>query len=150
MNKIYGPYLRKDGRQHLVIVEDNKKYTISYPKWLMENHLKRKLDLRVTLSLPDAAPQRRTDPDRSMTTATKTATKTRAKVLTSRSAAGLTSFGVPTSAAHGALRLSDPALKPDIAKLKEKLRSDPAFALKTLQSAGIATATGKLTKRFKA
>jgi hypothetical protein len=47
------------------------------------------------------------------------------------------------------MRLSDPALKPDIAKLKEKLRSDPAFALKTLQSAGIATATGKLTKRFK-
>lgn len=84
-----------------------------------------------------------------MTTATKTATKTRAKVLISRSTAGLASFGVPTSVAHGALRLSDPALKPDIAKLKEKLRSDPAFALKTLQNAGIATATGKLTKRFK-
>lgn len=89
------------------------------------------------------------DPGRRMTTATKTATKTRAKVLTSRSAAGLTSFGVPTSVVHGTLRLSDPSLKPDIAKLKEKLRSDPAFALKTLQSAGIATATGKLTKRFK-
>ena len=32
---------------------------------------------------------------------------------------------------------------------KEKLRSDPKFALATLQSAGIATPTGKLSKRFK-
>jgi hypothetical protein len=84
-----------------------------------------------------------------MTTATKTATKSRPKVLSSRNAAGLMLFGVQSATSHGALRLSDPALKPDIAKLKERLRSDPAFALKTLQSAGIATATGKLTKRFK-
>ena len=84
-----------------------------------------------------------------MTTATKTATKSRPKVLTSRNAAGLASLGVQAPTGSGVMRLSDPALKPDIAKLKEKLRSDPAFALKTLQSAGIATATGKLTKRFK-
>ncbi len=84
-----------------------------------------------------------------MTTATKTATKTRLKVLSSRKAAGLGSLGVQTQTGLGVMRLSDPALKPDIAKLKAKLRSDPAFALKTLQSAGIATATGKLTKRFK-
>lgn len=84
-----------------------------------------------------------------MTSATKTGTKSRPKVLSTRNAAGLMSFGVQSSTGHGALRLNDPALKPDIAKLKERLRSDPAFALKTLQSAGIATATGKLTKRFK-
>lgn len=83
-----------------------------------------------------------------MTTATKTVTKSRPKVLSSRSAAGL-ALGVQAPTGPGVMRLSDPALKPDIAKLKEKLRSDPAFALKTLQSAGIATATGKLTKRFK-
>lgn len=56
MNKIYGPYLRKDGRQHLVIVEDNKKYTISYPKWLMENHLKRKLESWETVDHIDNNP----------------------------------------------------------------------------------------------
>ena len=83
-----------------------------------------------------------------MTTATKTATKSRPKVLSSRNAAGL-ALGVQAPTGSGVMRLSDPALRPDIAKLKEKLRSDPAFALKTLQSAGIATATGKLTKRFK-
>ncbi len=83
-----------------------------------------------------------------MTTATKTATKSRPKVLSSRNAVGLAPLG-QASTGPGAMRLSDPVLKPDIAKLKEKLRSDPAFALKTLQSAGIATATGKLTKRFK-
>lgn len=44
MGKIYGPYLRKDRRQHLVIVTDDKRYTISYPKWLMEQHLQRKLE----------------------------------------------------------------------------------------------------------
>jgi len=84
-----------------------------------------------------------------MTTAIKTATKSRPKVLSSRNAVGLAPLGVQASTGPGAMRLSDPVLKPDIAKLKEKLRSDPAFALKTLQSAGIATATGKLTKRFK-
>lgn len=66
-----------------------------------------------------------------------------------RNAPGLASFEPQTATGHGALRLGDPALKPDIAKLKEKFRNDPAFALKTLQRAGIATATGKLTKRFK-
>lgn len=84
-----------------------------------------------------------------MTTATKTATKIRSKVLPSRSTAGVSAFALQVSAGHGVLRLSDPALKPDIAKLKEKLRSDPKFALATLQSAGIATPTGKLSKRFK-
>lgn len=84
-----------------------------------------------------------------MTTATKTATKNRTKLPSSRTATGLPSFALQASPGHGVLRLSDPALKPDIARLKEKLRSDPKFALATLQSAGIATPTGKLSKRFK-
>lgn len=84
-----------------------------------------------------------------MTTATKTATKNRTKVPASRDAAGVSAFALHASTGHGVLRLNDPSLKPDIAKLKEKLRSDPKFALATLQSAGIATATGKLSKRFK-
>lgn len=78
-----------------------------------------------------------------------TATKSRPKVSASRNAAGRAPFGVQTSTSQGVLRLNDPALKQDITKLKEKLHDDPAFALKTLQSAGIATPTGKLTKRFK-
>ncbi len=42
--KVYGPYTRKDGRMHLVIVNDDKtKKTISYPKWLMQQHLGREL-----------------------------------------------------------------------------------------------------------
>ena len=84
-----------------------------------------------------------------MTTATKTATKSRTKALASRDAAGVSAFALQASTGHSVLRLNDPSLKPDIAKLKEKLRSDPKFALATLQSAGIATATGKLSKRFK-
>lgn len=42
--KIYGPYLRKDGRKHICIVyPDGKKATQSYPRYLMEQHLGRKL-----------------------------------------------------------------------------------------------------------
>lgn len=38
--KVYGPYTRKDGRQHVVLVEeDKKKQTVSYPKFLMEQEL---------------------------------------------------------------------------------------------------------------
>lgn len=43
--KIYGPYLRKDGRQHIIARAPNGiQYTISYPKYLMECHLERLLD----------------------------------------------------------------------------------------------------------
>ncbi|MGM9482913.1 hypothetical protein ACS5PN_17090 [Roseateles sp. NT4] len=84
-----------------------------------------------------------------MTTATKSPTKTRTKVPASRGAAGVSAMALQASAGHGVLRLSDPALKPNIDKLKDKLRSDPKFALATLQSAGIATTGGKLSKRFK-
>lgn len=42
--KIYGPYVRKDGRSHICIVHDNgKKQTKSYPRYLMEIYLNREL-----------------------------------------------------------------------------------------------------------
>jgi hypothetical protein len=37
--KIHGPYTRKDGRQHVVIVyPDKKKKTVSYAKYLLETN----------------------------------------------------------------------------------------------------------------
>ena len=43
--KIYGPYTRKDGRQHIVVVyPDGTKRTVSYPKYLVEMYLNRYLD----------------------------------------------------------------------------------------------------------
>lgn len=43
--KIYGPYINYKGREFVIVVEKNgKKKTISYPKYLMEVHLGRKLD----------------------------------------------------------------------------------------------------------
>lgn len=42
--KIYGPYTRKDKRQHIVIVHtDGTKQTQSYPRYLMEQYLGRSL-----------------------------------------------------------------------------------------------------------
>lgn len=42
--KIYGPYLRKDNRQHIIIVHpDGRKQTKSYPRYIMEVHLGREL-----------------------------------------------------------------------------------------------------------
>ena len=41
--KIYGPYLRKDGRKHVILYENGNRTTVSYPKYVMENHLGRKL-----------------------------------------------------------------------------------------------------------
>ncbi len=42
---VHGPYKRKDGRQIVVIIENNgKRRTVSYPKWLMELQMGRKLD----------------------------------------------------------------------------------------------------------
>ena len=41
--RIYGPYKRKDGRKHVVLVEGKNKKTVSYPRWLMANHLGRDL-----------------------------------------------------------------------------------------------------------
>lgn len=41
--KVYGPYERKDGRKHVVVVDGNVKTTVSYPRYLMEAKLGRKL-----------------------------------------------------------------------------------------------------------
>ena len=44
--KVHGPYKRKiDGRQIVIVVEDNgEARTVSYPKWLLEMQLGRRLD----------------------------------------------------------------------------------------------------------
>jgi|ERR1044071_2543272 len=42
--KVYGPYLRKDGRKHVILYDGKTKKTVSYPKWLMQNLLGRELD----------------------------------------------------------------------------------------------------------
>jgi hypothetical protein len=43
--KVWGPYKRKDGRQIVIVVERNgKRRTVSYPKWILELQLGRKLD----------------------------------------------------------------------------------------------------------
>lgn len=43
--KVHGPYSKKDGRQIVIVVERNgKRRTVSYPKWLMELQLGRRLD----------------------------------------------------------------------------------------------------------
>ena len=43
--KIFGPYKRKDGRQIVIVVERNgKRRTVSYPKWILELQMGRKLD----------------------------------------------------------------------------------------------------------
>lgn len=41
--KVYGPYTRKDGRQHVILYENGTRKTISYPKFLLEQKLKRSL-----------------------------------------------------------------------------------------------------------
>ena len=41
--KMYGPYTRKDGRQHVIFYEDGKRKTVSYPKYLLETKLGRTL-----------------------------------------------------------------------------------------------------------
>ena len=42
--KIYGPYTRKDGRKHVIHYDGVTKHTQSYPRYLMEQHLGRKLE----------------------------------------------------------------------------------------------------------
>jgi hypothetical protein len=42
--RVYGPYYRKDGRRHVVLVHSNgRKQTVSYPKFLTEKRLNRYL-----------------------------------------------------------------------------------------------------------
>lgn len=43
--KVFGPYKRQDGRQLVIVVDNNSvRRTISYPKWLLEMQLGRPLD----------------------------------------------------------------------------------------------------------
>lgn len=41
--KIYGPYTRKDGRKHVILINGDLRKTVSYPKYLIEQHLGRYL-----------------------------------------------------------------------------------------------------------
>jgi hypothetical protein len=41
--KIYGPYTGKDGRQRIIVYENGKRTTVSYPKYLLEQKLSRPL-----------------------------------------------------------------------------------------------------------
>jgi hypothetical protein len=41
--KVYGPYTRKDGRKHVILKSSNFRKTISYPRYLMEQHIGRSL-----------------------------------------------------------------------------------------------------------
>lgn len=42
--RVYGPYKRKDGRKHVIILnDDGTRFTQSYPRYLMEQYLNRKL-----------------------------------------------------------------------------------------------------------
>ncbi len=48
--RIYGPYKRKDGRKHVVIIyEDGTRQTKSYPRLMMEQHLGRGLTKEETV-----------------------------------------------------------------------------------------------------
>lgn len=56
MPKVYGPYLRKDGRLHVVLYGNGVRRTISYPKFLMEKHLGRELEPNETVDHIDNDP----------------------------------------------------------------------------------------------
>lgn len=43
MEKVYGPYVCKDGRSRIQIIENGKSRFMSWPKYLMEKHLGCKL-----------------------------------------------------------------------------------------------------------
>ena len=45
-------------------------------------------------------------------------------------------------------RLTDPSIAVEVRRLSDRLESDPDFALKLLRKAGIANASGKLSKRY--
>lgn len=48
--KIYGPYTRKDNRQHVCIIyTDGTRKTKSYPRFLLETHLNRELTKEETV-----------------------------------------------------------------------------------------------------
>lgn len=48
--KIYGPYIRKDGRSHICIIkEDGTRQTKSYPRYILEQYLGRELSTDETV-----------------------------------------------------------------------------------------------------
>lgn len=47
--KVYGPYYRKDGRKHVIIITENKRITKSYPRYLLEKHIGRELHKNETV-----------------------------------------------------------------------------------------------------
>jgi hypothetical protein len=48
--KVFGPYTKKDGRKIVIVVQRNgKRRTGSYPKWILEQHLGRKLRIDETV-----------------------------------------------------------------------------------------------------
>lgn len=47
--KIYGPYLRYDGRMHMVLVGNGSRTTVSYPKYLVECSIGRYLKENETI-----------------------------------------------------------------------------------------------------
>lgn len=47
--KVYGPYKRKDGREHIIKYVDGKRTTQSYPRYLMEQRLGRALNKTETV-----------------------------------------------------------------------------------------------------
>ena len=42
--QVYGPYKKDNGRQFVIVRDENETRTVSYPKWLMEQKLGRRLD----------------------------------------------------------------------------------------------------------
>jgi len=54
--KVYGPYLRKDNRQHAILYDGKVRRTLSYPKYLMEMHLGRHLLLMEDVHHKDGNP----------------------------------------------------------------------------------------------
>jgi len=46
------------------------------------------------------------------------------------------------------MRLSDPAMKPTMDAIRQKIKNDPTFGHRLLRQAGIIGSNGKLTKSF--
>lgn len=42
--KVYGPYKRKDGREHVILINGEIRKTVSYPKFLVEIYMDRYLE----------------------------------------------------------------------------------------------------------
>lgn len=56
MWKIYGPYTRKDSRQHVIAYDGLNRITISYPKFIMECKRKKALSLDKDVHHKDEIP----------------------------------------------------------------------------------------------